>query len=563
MKRSNEEKGQPVYVIGHRNPDTDAICSALGYASFLSQTRIPDATAACCGEINDRTAWVLKYAGVSAPRLVMDVRATALSICRKDLVTATPEETFLEVYQKMSSERYRSLPVLNPDGTVAGMPTFLELLQLLMPGGEVRADARYVHADLKNIVRTLEGALDNPPAGNGEEELVMVVGASSVKTASARIGKFPAKKIIMLVGDRPKVQELAITSGIYALVLTGGFSLSAGLAAAAAEKGVAVIACKHDTATAAQLIRFSRRVAGILSGDFRSFGGHALVSRIVDEVQDVDQPLFPVIDEDSDQLVGVFSKSDLIDPPTPQLVLVDHNEFSQAVRGADEAEVIEVIDHHRLSGNLVSKEPVRFVNEPVGSTSTIVATFFRQEGIEPERGIAVCLVAGIVADTLSLTSPTTTDIDRDILPWLAGIAGVEIAQFTKDFFAAGSALRTQLPAAAIGSDRKEFTENGWGISISQIEELGLEEFWRQEADLQQALVELCRDQQLDFACLMVTDITKHYSLLVTAGDPRVIDEIEYPELRRNLYEMRGIVSRKKQLFPYIGRILGRLAREVG
>jgi manganese-dependent inorganic pyrophosphatase len=240
------------------------------------------------------------------------------------------------------------------------------------------------------------------------------------------------------------------------------------------------------------------------------------------------------------------------------LVLVDHNEFAQAVAGADEADILEVLDHHRLSGNLRTKEPVRFINEPVGSTSTIVALMHRMQGLEPDKPVAFCLCAGMIADTLHLTSPTTTDTDREILPWLAKIAGIDTSVFVQEFFAAGSMLRESAPAQAIESDRKEFEENGWRLSISQIEELGLAEFWKQEAALREALAEIIGKRNVHFACLLVTDITQHNSVLVTAGNEKISDAIEYPKIAPHVFGLDGVVSRKKQLFPYISRVVAKL-----
>ncbi|HBJ85716.1 MAG TPA: inorganic diphosphatase, partial [Verrucomicrobiales bacterium] len=244
--------------------------------------------------------------------------------------------------------------------------------------------------------------------------------------------------------------------------------------------------------------------------------------------------------------------------PRMKLVLVDHNEFAQAVAGADEAEIIEVIDHHRLSGNLRTKEPIRFINEPVGSTSTIVGIMYRMREAAPDKSTAICLCAGIISDTLHLTSPTTTSTDKEILEWLAGIGGIDSAQFVKDFFAAGSMLREHTPDRALESDRKVFEENGWHISISQIEELGLEEFWKRETELQGALQALLTKHSLHFACLMVTDITRHHSVLLVAGDQRVIDAIDYPQAKEHVYDMAGVVSRKKQLFPYMSHVVTKL-----
>jgi manganese-dependent inorganic pyrophosphatase len=306
------------------------------------------------------------------------------------------------------------------------------------------------------------------------------------------------------------------------------------------------------------LIHFSRAIGEALIGDFRSFTPQTPLTEVKHAVAASHQPLFPVVDEKTRRLEGVFSKSDLVELPRRKLVLVDHNEFSQAVTGADEADILEVIDHHRLSGNLRTREPVRYINEPVGSTSTIVALMFRMRGLAPDKATALCLCAGMISDTLNLTSPTTTSTDRGILPWLAGLAGIQVEEFVRDFFAAGSMLRGCTAADAIESDRKDFEENGWHLSIRQIEELGLGEFWKRAPELRTALETVCREKHAHFACLMVTDITEHYSILLTAGNDRVTDAINYPELQPGLFEMQGVVSRKKQLFPSLSRVVAKL-----
>lgn len=548
-------------VIGHRNPDTDAICSAIGYAAFLRASKNEDAQAACCGELNVRTSWVLKQAGLEPPKLVLDVRPTAASIARRQVVTASPDETLLAVNRRLLEHEFRSIPVVDEEGCLLGMPSLADIAQLLMPPTQADdANHRRVRTSLHNMVEVLEAArAGTAEASRQVEELILTIAGSSRETTKARATQFDPRKVVLIVGDRPEIHELAIESGVRCLVITGGFQLDEKLESIAHEKKIGVILSKHDTATTAQLIRFSRPVGEALSHEFLSFGTKTLVKEILPAVATSHQPLFPVIDETTHQLAGVFSKSDLIDVPRTKLVLVDHNEFAQAVTGADEAEILEVIDHHRLSGNLRTKEPIRFINEPVGSTSTIVALMYRMRGLVPDRATALCLCAGLISDTLHLTSPTTTNTDKDILSWLSGVAGIDRDQFVKDFFAAGSMLRESTPAAAIESDRKEFEENGWRISISQIEELGLDEFWKREDDLLAAL-EAVRDKRgLHFSCLMVTDISEHNSVLLVTGNQRVIDGIEYPEMRPHLHHMPGVVSRKKQLFPYLGRVLSKIA----
>ena len=551
----------PIHVIGHKNPDTDAICSAIGYAAFLRDVRGLDAHPACCGEINTRTSWVLSRAGLPEPRLLMDVRPTAATISRKEIVTASGDETFLSVYRDMLTHHFRSIPVVDSNGKLLGIPSLEEMAQLFLPPqAHSGHENRKLRTSLQNIVAALEGDLHGYSSQTTEiGEVFLVVAASSVETTRQRTRQFAPRQIIIVTGDRPEIHDLAIEIGARCLIITGGFSVSADLEKRAQAKEVSIISASQDTASASQLIRFSRPIAEALHQNYLSFGSKTPLREIIHAVQDSSQPLFPVLEEETGRLTGVFSKSDLVDVPRTKLVLVDHNEFSQAVAGADEADILEVIDHHRLSGNLRTKEPIRFLNEPVGSTSTIVGIMYRMRGAAPDKATSLCLCAGIIADTLHLTSPTTTDTDHDILRWLSGLAEIDAAQFVQEFFAAGSMLRESTAERALESDRKVFEENGWRMSISQIEELGLDVFAERETELHAALVALLDKQGIHFACLMVTDITEHDSVLLVAGNEKLIAEIEYPELRRHVFELAGVVSRKKQLFPYLSRIVAKVA----
>jgi manganese-dependent inorganic pyrophosphatase len=555
----------PIYVIGHRNPDTDAICSAIGYAAYLRDVRGMDAEAACCGEVSVRTNWVLQTAGVAAPKLLLDVRPTAATICRRDVLTARPDETFLSVYRKMVERNFRSIPVVDDEGRLLGMPAIQEMAQLFLPpdGSTSRESMnRELRTSLRNIVNAVGGTADGDTQNlDAFQDLVLVVAASSVETTRQRAGQFPNEKLAILTGDRPEIHALAIEIGARCLIVTGGFKPWDGIIEQAKNKGVTILCAAYDTATTSQLIRFSRPIGEALTHSFLSFGSRTALREVIHTAQHSQQPLFPVVEEETQKLAGVFSKSDLIDVPRMQLVLVDHNEFAQAVTGADEAEILEVIDHHRLSGNLRTKEPIRFLNEPVGSTSTIVGIMYRMRDAAPDKSTAICLCAGIISDTLHLTSPTTTNTDHEILAWLSSIGEIDCDQFVRDFFAAGSMLREQTPERALESDRKVFEENGWHISISQIEELGLDEFWKREADLQAALSRLLEKHSLHFACLMVTDITRHHSVLLTAGDGRIVEQIhaDHAAVSPTVFDLPGIVSRKKQLFPYMSHVVTKLA----
>lgn len=550
---------QPVWVIGHRNPDTDAICSAIAYADLLRRTGTPEAEAVRCGEINARTAFALEQAGLPAPRLVMDVRPTAGQIARREVVAARADESLREAFARMRGPGLRTVPVLDGEGRVVGMLSLQKIVDLLLPETGNKTQARLVHTSLRRMAQNLDAEVLHAVHLDDEEPYLMTVGAMRAADFTQRLAEYPAERVVLVVGNRTSIQEPAIDYGVRAIVVTGGCGMEAGLLERARARGVAVLASPHDTASTTVLIKSSKRVTHAVSQDFVRFEPNTPVEQLRAAAAATSFTLFPVLEEDG-RLLGVFSKSDLVDPPLHRLVLVDHNEFSQAVHGVEQAEIIEVLDHHRLGGNLTTREPIRFINEPLGSTCSIVARRFRQHGLVPEPAIALCLATGLIADTLHLTSPTTTPEDREILRWLGEVTGRDWGAYAEAFFAAGSALQAQTAEEVVRGDCKEFTEAGWKFAIAQVEELGLERFWDRREELAGALEALRAGRGLDFACLFITDISRHTSVLLSVGDGRVLEAIDYPRLDAGLHELDGVVSRKKQLLPHLTGLLRGLAR---
>lgn len=547
----------PFYVIGHRNPDTDAICSAIGHAALLRLTGEPRATAARCGEVTQRTAWVLQEAGIEAPVLIDDVRTTAGMMCRRDVVQLSPNDTFLAAYQKMLGAGVRAVPVVDDDGHVMGILRYLDLLELLVPAETEGIAVRTVLVALKNMAATLQAATSGTPCPDSEEEenLIILVGASSQDTIEKRMQQAKdegmIERFLVICGDRPYVHKLAIDFGVRALLITGGYGIDPELEKIAQEKNICLLFAKQDTASCTTLIRCSRTVRNVLDEGFITVSASEPVSLLKKRLTATVQELFPVLTEDDSLLLGVVSKSDLIDPPRLRLALVDHNEYAQAVRGVEEAEIVEVVDHHRLAGNLVSREPIRYLNEPVGSTSTLVARKFAHRDLTPEPGISLCLLAGIVSDTLNLTSPTTTDLDREMLNWLAKVAGVDAAEFTRKFFAIGSLLANGTAEDIVNADRKEFSDNGLKISIAQVEELGMEALSARQHELLDYLQTLIVSEQLDLICLVITDVTEHYSHIIATGNESLLSSLPYQRLGPHSFAAPGVVSRKKQIFPAV------------
>jgi len=546
----------PWFVLGHKNPDADAICAAIGHAAYLQALGEKEVLAARCGEVPPRVKIVLEQADLSAPLLVDDVRPTAGSICRKSVVAVRQDDTFLMAYRLMVDHGVRAVPVLNNGGEVKGLLHFLDLLQLLLPPATDGTDVKMLQASLENIGATL-GASDQhgvSPPGE-EEELIMMVGASSQDTVGRRLKtaleEGAVGKYLVICGDRPFVHQQAIEFGARALLVTGGYEPDPEIAARAKEAGIIVLCSPHDTATTVKLALCARKVRNIISDDFMALASNQVVSRFSRRVAASTQDLFPVVEAGTRRLMGVFSKSDLVDPPRTRLSLVDHNEFSQAVKGVEEAQVVEILDHHRLSGDLVTRDPVRFINEPVGSSSTIVARRFREKGLEPDASVALCLCAGLVSDTLNLTSPTTTEVDGQMLRWLSKLAGVDADQFAEGFFASGSLLLHADAERIVGTDRKEFNEDDLLLSLSQVEETSFKGLAERKEELLEELERLRHEQTYALCAILVTDIRRHDSVLLAVGKESLMWKLPFDRLGTNEFSAPGVVSRKKQLFPAV------------
>ncbi|MFT5522488.1 MAG: manganese-dependent inorganic pyrophosphatase [Pirellulaceae bacterium] len=542
-----------VYVFGHRNPDTDAVCSAIAYADLLQQTTYPDAVAACCGTPNSRTEFALERAGVKAPRMIMDVRPQAKRVARSEFVTARPTDDFYSVYKKLKPMSDRAVPIVE-DGRVTGMLPLINLLEMVLEGDDDPIKNREVDSSLAKICEVLGGTFQHSVDENNREQLILTVGAMSAHGFETRMGKVSPERLLIVCGDRPTIQIPAIERGVRGMVVTGGYEVSPGLLQIAKANGVSIIRSPHDTATTSLRIRLARMVESAIERDFVSILENLPIEDAQQLANRTNQQVFPVVNV-AGEISGILNKSDLINPPKTRIILVDHNEIRQAVRGADEADIVEVLDHHRLGGSLRSSQPIRFINEPVGSTCTLVAGLYRSRGITPTTGIALCMASGIISDTLKLRSPTTTDIDRETLAWLGTLCECDLDEYASEFFSVGSALRTCAPNEVVAEDCKEFDEKGKRFSISQIEEIGFDLFWNRKDELNQALADLSRDKRLDFSCLLVTDIVSNGSLLLMSREQGFLEEIRYPRVAENLYQLDRIVSRKKQLLPLLIRLL--------
>jgi manganese-dependent inorganic pyrophosphatase len=549
-----------ILVIGHRNPDTDAICSAIGYAEYKRRTGMTGAIAARCGDTNDRINFVLETFGVPAPMFVADVSPKVSDVMQRKILSVKPNSTAAEALRLMDEKNVRILPVMDDERKCRGLLSLFKLSKFLFPAVNRAQNSRELLSSLAGLTHTLGGKLELGFEAEREDELILIIGAMREESFKARLEKYPPEKMCVVVGDRCDIQKIAIKNGVRVLIVTGGGPIEPEALQAAREKNVSVIVSPHDTATTASLCRAAVSVRHVLNEEFLCFREHAPLAAVREEATASGYQIFPVLDAEG-ATVGILSKTDFLKTVTRKLILVDHNELSQAVQGADEVEIIEIIDHHRI-GAMATQQPILFYNEPVGSTSTIVANCFFRNNVELPRPIAGLLLAGVVSDTLNLTSPTTTPRDAEVLKKLEALANVNAREFTEKLFASGSLLTLKPAPQAITTDCKEYRENGKNFSVAQIEEIGFDQFWKRKDELLAALEVYRAARGYYFSSLLITDVTTQSSLLLVVGDERFVKCIDHPRLEPGIYEMRDVVSRKKQLLPYLTQCLRKTEKGV-
>ena len=545
-------------VIGHRNPDMDAIVSAIAYGELKRELGTRDVLVGRAGQTNARIDFVLEKFGVPAPAFVGDVTPKVGDLMETKVVSVLHHSTLNKAINSVEGRPLRGLPVVDDDYRCLGLLSAWKITNHLFPPREEASSCRLINASVADLVEALDGNVLAGTIGQEERQWIIMVAAMSVEAFLRRFQHYEAGKIVLFVGDREDIQLAAIRGGVIAIVVTGGLGVSAEVRQAAKNAGTCLLSSRFDTATTVLLSRGSVRVDQFVEPKFTSFSPETTLQAARKIAADSPDSIFPVLDE-SRRLAGIFSKADFLKTVPRQLILVDHNEMTQAVKGADEIPIVEVLDHHRL-GSLRTDVPILFWNNPVGSTSTIVTLCYHQYGIPIKPPIAGLLMAGLISDTLNLTSPTATPVDRQVLEELSKITGVKADELAREIFAVGSPLLSLAPKDVVTADCKDYEEAGFRFSVAQIEELSLAYFDQKKAALFEALEEYRAKNENYLSALLVTDVNTQNSLLLIAAPPEFQELIHYPNLGPNLYEMNNIVSRKKQLIPYLSDCLQRVTK---
>ncbi|MET0254020.1 MAG: putative manganese-dependent inorganic diphosphatase [Terrimicrobiaceae bacterium] len=544
-------------VIGHKNPDMDSICSAIGYAELKKATGAKDVRAARCGNTNQRIDFALAKFGFDAPLFVTSVRPRVEDVMNRDVVSVGPEEPVYEAFTRIGQNSLRGLPVVDKTRHCIGLISTFKITQFLFPPRDQVGLQREVRATLKDVIDTIGGALLAGSPESDTRHFILIVAAMGFESFKRRLSKLDNEEAVLIVGDRHDIQKLAIEQKVHAVIVTGGLKVDEDILRSAEERGIVIISSPHDTATTVLLARSAVRAGEMLDDDFISVAPEVPLQEAQRDLALSSQFAFPVLDQHRN-LRGILAKADFLQPIPRQLILVDHNELTQAVDGAELVPIAEIVDHHRI-GAPPTESPILFLNRPVGSTSTIVGTLFQQAGVPIPKNLAGLLMCGMISDTLNLTSPTTTDVDRALMAELSALSGIDPAALASDIFSVGSPLLTMTPDEAVSADSKEYEHGSNRYTVAQIEELSFAPFKAKREALLEALEDLRAAKGYLFAALLITDINTQNSILLVRGDSSFTRLIDYPEAGEHGWELNGVVSRKKQLLPYLTGLLARLA----
>ena len=537
-------KVKKTYVIGHKNPDTDSICSAIAYANLKREMTGEEYVAKRAGELNGETAYVLDRFGVEVPGYLGDVHLQVKDMDIRQIEGVRSNASIREAWTRMKQENIRTLPVTRND-RLEGLITIGDIATSYMEvyDSHILSTAR---TQYRNIVNTLDGTIVT-----GNEHGYFLKGKVIIAASSPdMMENIIEKDDLVILGNRYESQLCAIEMDASCLVICQGAEISRTIKKMAMERDIVVIQTPHDTFTAARLINQSIPVKYFMSKDnLETFH----MSDYVDDVKEVMAKKkyrdFPILDNQG-HFRGFLSRRRLMSSRKKQVILVDHNEKSQAVDGIEEADILEIIDHHRL-GSMETIGPVFFRNQPVGCTATIVYQMYQENGVTVDKTIAALLCSAILSDTLLFRSPTCTMVDQAAAAALAQIAGINMEEHAKAMFNAGSNLREKTEEEICFQDFKVFNANGVSFGVGQITSMNQEEL----VDVRERLtdyLEVARvDQHLDMVFLMLTNILEESTELMCCGEgakARILEAWEMPEDTERVL-LKDVVSRKKQFIP--------------
>lgn len=538
---------KPVYVIGHKNPDSDSVCSAICYARLKTlltgNTYIPKRA----GHINEETHYVLDRWGIEPPEYIKDVRPQVSDVDIHIVDGVDRSISIKEAWKLMKESNTVTLPILE-DGQLNGIISIGDITKSYF---EIYDSSILAKAKTKftNIVDTLEGRVVT-----GDTSQIVDSGKVLIATANPdMMENFIDEGDIVILGNRYEAQLCAIEMNARCIIICDGAEVSKTITKLAQEHGCAIVITKYDTYTVARLINQSMPISFYMTPKEK-----IIQFKTTDFVEDIREIMakhrfrdFPILDTDG-RYIGMISRRNLIMHGRKKLILVDHNEKIQAVGGVETADILEIIDHHRI-GSIETMSPVYFRNQPLGCTATIIYQMYNESGLVPEKDIAALLCSAIISDTLILKSPTCTQVDVDACTRLAEIAGIDIDEYGREMFKAGSNLSSKTPKELFERDFKRFSVNDINIGVGQVNCMEAAEADELKERMSGYIADSCHEYGLNMTFFMITNVLDESSYVVCSGNNAVstISRAFNVKALDNTVFLKGVVSRKKQILPAI------------
>lgn len=535
-----------VYVVGHKNPDTDSVVSAVAYAGLKRSLGMGECRAVRAGAVNPQTEYIFDRFGLDLPEFLPDLVPKVRYFLEPGAPTVQDTAPLWEALGLMGQGERKVLPIVDAAGRYRSMLHYGAFAENIL--AKINPHKKAV---VPTSVRLLLKTIQAQPLVTFEEDAVfkarVVVAALETEAFREHLFREPVENSVVLVGNREDVQRIAIEAGVRALVVTNGNVVAKDLRELAETRRVSILVSPYDTSGTSLLVLYSTPVWTMGDASIGAIREDDTLRSAKSALASSPSRSVPVVD-DEDKVIGIFTEGDLIREPNIEVILVDHNEFSQSIDGIENYNILEVIDHHRL-GALTTKTPITFINRVVGSTSTIIAEMYRECRLPIPRPIASILLCGLLSDTLVLNSATTTDVDREVAEYLANITDLEIEALGKDIQGSASVAARMPPAEMIRVDRKDYAVSGRRVSVSQIEVTHTDEVLARADSIREALRALRAEGGYYFATLMVTDISELTSLLLIDAEKDFVALLNYPRIGHGVYVLKDVLSRKKQLMP--------------
>ena len=548
-----QELNRKTMVIGHRNPDTDSICSAICYANLKQAVTGEEYMPARAGHVNGETQFVLDYFGAEEPQLVEDVRTQVRDIEIRKTKGVADNISLKRAWNIMQENNVVTIPSVREDGTLEGLITVGDITKTYMNIYDSSILSK-ANTQYSNIIETLEAELII-----GSAEAYFDQGKVLIAAANPDLMEFYIEPHdLVILGNRYESQLCAIEMGADCIIVCEGAAVSMTIKKIAQERGCTIIATTYDTYTAARLINQSMPISYFMTREHLiTFNSDDYIDEISEVMASKRHRDFPILDKDG-RYLGMISRRNLLGAKGKQVILVDHNEKNQAVAGIENAEILEIIDHHRL-GTIQTMSPVFFRNQPLGCTATIIYQMYQEAGIKVEPKIAGLLCSAIVSDTLLFRSPTCTPVDEMAARALADIAGIDIEKYAMEMFSAGSNLKDKSDEEIFYQDFKRFTSGKVTIGVGQITSLNGGELDKLKGRMEAFMEKALENNGLDMIFFMLTNILTETTELICEGQGALqlagkafhqdIELLEEEGLKEPVLRLPGVVSRKKQLIP--------------